>query len=275
MNLVRTHVPAIHSDVKSIRHDHESTRQRTLLKWISPTDYPAQQSDIIQRRQEGTGQWFLDTPETTRWLSEAKATLFCPGIPGAGKTMIAAIAIDHLLESVQTSSHGVAYVYCNYKAQEEQDTSSMLTAIMRQLVQGRLSAIEPIERLYQKHTDRGTRPSLDEVYSALREVLTHYPYVHIVIDALDECQYGTRRQFLDKLQNLQAAHDIRLMATSRFIPEIQDVFRDALRLEVKASDEDIKRFVSGQIYRLPRCIQRDASLQETVQTKIVAATDGM
>jgi hypothetical protein len=54
-----------------------------------------------------------------RWLSEPHATLFCPGIPGAGKTMVAAIAIDYLLKPVQSSSHGVAYVYCNYKAQEE------------------------------------------------------------------------------------------------------------------------------------------------------------
>jgi Cdc6-like AAA superfamily ATPase len=210
-----------------------------------------------------------------RWLSEAKATLFCPGIPGAGKTMMAAIAIDHLLESMQSSSYGVAYVYCNYKAQGDQDISNILTAIMKQLVQGRLSAIEPIEQMYQQHADRGTRPSLDEVYSALREVLAHYPYVHIVIDALDECQYGTRRQFLDKLRDFQTAHDIRLMATSRFIPEIRDAFSDALRLEVQASDEDMKRFVAGQTYRLPRCIQRDASLQETVQAKIVAAADGM
>jgi hypothetical protein len=62
--------------------------------------------------------------------------------------MIAAITIDYLLEL----GHGVAYVYCNYKAQEEQDASSMLAAILKQLVQGRLSSIEPIERLHQRHT---------------------------------------------------------------------------------------------------------------------------
>jgi hypothetical protein len=38
------------------------------MEWLSPTDFPAQQRDIIIRRQEGTGQWFVDSPEFKRWL---------------------------------------------------------------------------------------------------------------------------------------------------------------------------------------------------------------
>lgn len=260
-----------------LRQDQDSAEHRRLVEWISPTDYPAQQSDIIKRRQEGTGQWFLDAPEVVRWLSNPKGTLFCPGIPGAGKTMVAAIAIDHLLKSVQNSLHGVAYIYCNYKAQKEQDASSILAAILKQLVQARPSVAEPVERLHEQHANQGTRPSLDEVFSALRAVLAHYPTVYIVIDALDKCQDGdgTRRQFLAKLRDLQAGRDLRLMATSRSISEVVDEFREALRLEVQASKEDVKRFVAGQKYRLPKCIQRDPALQDIVQDKIVEAVDGM
>lgn len=77
-----------------------------------------------------------------------------------------------------------------------------------------------------------------------------------MIDALDECRDsdGTRSQFLTKLRDLQARGDVRLLATSRFVPEIVDEFRGALKLEVRASNEDVKCFVVGQIYRLPKCI---------------------
>lgn len=189
--------------------------------------------------------------------------------------MIAATAIDHLLEIAQTSSCGVAFVYCNYKAREEQDAPRMLAALLKQLVQGRVSAIKPVEQLHQRHADRGTKPSLNEIYSALRDVLAHYPCVYIVVDALDECRDEARRQLLAKLRDLEAGQDVRLMATSRFIPDIEDLFKKALRLEVQASREDVKRFVAGQIYRLPGCIQRNAALQEMVQEKIVEAADGM
>ncbi|KAF1936446.1 hypothetical protein EJ02DRAFT_480563 [Clathrospora elynae] len=268
---------AIKNDTSVVRKNLDNVEHRRLAEWISPTDYPAQQSDIIKRRQEGTGQWFLDAPQVASWLSEAKGTLFCPGIPGAGKTMVAAIAIEHLLKLAQNSSHGVAYVYCNYKSQAEQDASSMLAAILKQLVQGRPSTVEPVERLQKQHANQGTKPSLDEIYSALRDVLAHYSTVHIVIDALDECQNsdGTRVQFLTKIRDLQAVQDVCIMATSRFIPEIVDAFEKAPTLEVRANREDVKRFVAGQIYRLPGCIKRNPALQEIVQDKIVEAVDGM
>jgi Cdc6-like AAA superfamily ATPase len=268
------HVPDIQLGVDKIRERQEPKRCAELLEWLSPSNYPTQHSDIMKRRQAGTGQWFLDAPEMIKWLSDAKGTLFCPGIPGAGKTMLAAIAIDHLLKSTQNNSHGVAYVFCNYK--DEQDASSMLAAILKQLVQGQLSALEHIERLHQKHR-QGTRPSIDEICEAIRKVLTYYPTTHMVVDALDECRTsdGTRQQFLVKLRDLQAGQGFGLMTTSRFIPDIENSFKDAAILEVKASKDDVECFVAGQMGRLPKCLQRNIALQKTVQEKIAEATDGM
>lgn len=210
-----------------------------------------------------------------RWLKEAKATLFCPGIPGAGKTMIAAIAIDQLLNSAPNGGRGVAYVYCNYKSQKDQDTTGILAAMLKQLGQGQPSALGPIERLYQKYSGQGTKLTLDDVCSALRDVVLQLPRVYIVVDALDECQSETRWELVAKLRDLQAVADVRLMATSRFVPDVEDAFRLTPRLEIKASDEDVKWFLAGQTFRLPACIRRNAALQNMVQEKIVEAVDGM
>jgi Cdc6-like AAA superfamily ATPase len=253
----------------------DSAKHYKLLEWISHTDYPAQQSAIIKDRQEGTGQWFLAAPEVTQWKSEVKATLFCPGIPGAGKTMMAAIAIDHLQRSVQSDFHGVAYIYCNYKAQQQQDLTSMLAAILKQLTQGQSPSLAYVERLHERHAKHGTKPSLKDIYNTLEQVCSLYQTVYIVIDALDECQDSTRRQLLTKVHDLQTRRDVRLMVTSRSMPEIESEYQTALRLEVRATKEDIKRFVAHQIHRLPMCIRRDPTLQELVQERIIEAVDGM
>ena len=101
--------------------------------------------------------------------------------------------------------------------------------------------------------------------------------VYIVVDALDECQDsdGTRRQFLTQLQMLQVGTDLRLMITSRFIPDLVNRLREALTLEVRASSEDVRRFIAGQFHRLPNCIQRDTALQGIIQDKVTEAVDGM
>ncbi|KAI9766598.1 MAG: hypothetical protein M1840_006409 [Geoglossum simile] len=268
---------AIGKGVNAIQQHQNRHRHDEILEWISLTDFPAQQSDFIARRQEGTGLWFLDSTEFTEWVNRSKKTLFCPGIPGAGKTMIVAITINYLLQTVQSNNIGVAYLYCNYKAQADQNTTNLLAAILKQLVQARPSMTEPVARLYDYHASRRTRPSLEEIFSALQSILTNHLSVYLLIDALDECsdKEGTRSELLNKLYALQSKTDLHLMVTSRFIPEIANEFKPALTLEVRASKADVKRFVEGQMYRLPNCVQRDEALQVIVQEKLVEAVDGM
>lgn len=247
------------------------------MKWLSPTDFPAQQHDIITRRQEGTGQWFLDSPKFKRWLQGSDKTLFCPGIPGAGKTMIAAIAIDHLCRTAGCDDIGVAYLFCNYKAQADQSALSLLAALLKQLVQSRQDITALVTRMYDHHSIQKSRPSLDEIFGALQSVCSNYAVVYIVVDALDECadQDGMRGRLIDKLRKLQARTDVRLMCTSRFLPEITQKFCSSPTLEVRASEEDVRRFVAGQIPVLPNCIQRDDELKSALQNKMVEAVDGM
>lgn len=265
-------------DVQSLQWDAQKLQQHhTVMDWLSPTDFPAQQHDVITRRQEGTGQWFLNSPGFADWLQGSGKTLFCPGIPGAGKTMIAAIAIDHLGNVARSENIGVAYIFYNYKSQVDWSVDTLLAAILKQLVQTQPDMAEEVIQLYKSHSTGRRRPLLEEIFTALQSACTKYSRVHIVVDALDECtdQDGARSRLLAKLRELQHGSNIRLMVTSRFIPDIEQKFRSALKLEVRASDEDVRRYVAGQIPRLPKCIQRDDEMKSLVQGKIVKAVDGM
>ena len=163
------------------------------------------------------------------------------------------------------------------KAQVDQTTASLLASVLKQLVQVQPSLAEPVSRLYEHHSSRMTKPSLDEISATLQRVVKTLARVYIVFDALDECsdQDGTRGEFLTKLRDLQREADVHLMFTSRLIPEIVKKFTSVPTLEVRASDADVKRFVRGQIYQLPRCIQDDTELQGYVENRIVEVVDGM
>ena len=245
------------------------------MEWLSPTEFQIQQHDIISRRQEGTGEWFIGAPEFKRWLQGSDKTLFCPGIPGAGKTMMAAIAIDHLCKTMQNDDVGVTYLFCSYNAQADQSLSSLFAALLKQLVQSRPDVAAPVTKIYDDNTERKSRPSLDEIFSSLQSVCSNYTAVYIVVDALDECEDGARGQLIDKLHELQSRKDVRVLFTSRFIFEITRKFHSEFTLEIRASEEDVKRFVAGQLPRLPRCVRNNEELQRTIQSKIVKAADGM
>ena len=112
-------------------HKRQDDRERgeeeqNILEWLTQVDYAPQQSDFISRRQQGTGQWLLDSPEFKAWLQTNKQTLFCPGIPGAGKTILTSIVINELTTLLGIDEHiGIAYLYCNFKSQDQQNAESL------------------------------------------------------------------------------------------------------------------------------------------------------
>src|SRR6266536_6378666 len=120
------------------RQDNQDRRQehQAILNWLTPIDYAPQQSDFISRRQEGTGEWLLNSDEFQAWLNTSKQTLFCPGMPGAGKTIIASIVVDHVCTRFQKDpSIGIAYIYCNFRQQHDQKPEDILASLLKQLVQ--------------------------------------------------------------------------------------------------------------------------------------------
>ncbi|KAI9667659.1 MAG: hypothetical protein M1821_000476 [Bathelium mastoideum] len=275
--VIRDALPALQASTAAARYAQTLAFQASM-EWLSTTDFPAQQREIISRRQDGTAQWFLDSVEFKEWLQGPSKILWCHGIPGAGKTMIAAVAIEYLCRMTANPDIGVAYLFCSYKAQVDQSVPNFLAALLKQLIQRQPDMAGPIMEIHEYHSKRGRRPSLDELIRELLSICSSFSVVYIIVDALDECsnQYGVRRELISTLQSFQATRqDVQLLFTSRYIPEVAKDFQSSPSLEVRASEEDVRRFVKAQIPRLPNCIQRDLDLRNDVQNKIAEAVDGM
>jgi hypothetical protein len=275
MNSVQADVTTIRKVQDSQQGVEQVRHHEAVLHWLSPIDFAAQQHDIIERKEKGTGQWFLDSAEFEAWQQGTSKTLFCPGIPGAGKTMVAAIAIEYLCISAQSEDIGVAYVFCNYKTQAEQTSYALLASLLKQVTHSQPIQAGVVVRMYEKHQTQKTKPSLGEITTALQTVCSSYSVAYIVLDALDECIKSTRDELIAPLRRMQKHVNIRLLCTSRFSPEIEELFCADTKLEVRASDQDIRRYVTGQTSRLPKCIRCDSELEQEVQESIAKAVDGM
>ena len=273
----RDTLPSLQMNIKTVIDEQSKQGHHTIMKWLSPTDFSAQQDDIITRREEGTGQWFLGSPKFKRWLQGSDKTLFCPGMPGAGKTMIAAIAIDELINQVRNETIGVAFVYCSYTTPVDEHANAVLSALLRQLVQQRPSIPEHVLCLYDEKLGHQSKLSPKERFSSLQSVLKEYSKVYVVVDALDECidEKGIRPQLLERLHCLQSEVDLRLMITSRPTSEVEEEFGQIPKLEIRANDEDVNRFTAEQMHKLPNCIKRSEDLRRSVPGIIAEAADGM
>jgi hypothetical protein len=206
-------------------HERQDIRERreecqAILDWLTPIDYTAQQNDFIARRQEGTGTWLLDSTKYQSWRETKAQTLFCPGIPEAGKTIITSIVVDELTTRFSNDpAIGIAYIYCNFRRQEEQKIDNLLASLLKQLAENQPSLPGTVKEIYDQHKTKRTRPSLEEVSRSLQAVTALYSRIFIVVDALDECQISDscRQRFLSGLLvSRQSARQISLLLHGRY-----------------------------------------------------------
>ncbi|KAF5242673.1 hypothetical protein FANTH_8582 [Fusarium anthophilum] len=252
------------------------------LEWLCPVDYGVQQSDLIMRRQPDTAKWLLNSPEFRRWLEIPGASMFCPGIPGAGKTIMTAVVVDHLLLSPEFGEGvGIAYIYFNFRRGVEQTLSHLIASLIRQLAQQHCCAAGKVKDLYNTHTPGNTQATASELLDLLYSITmpSWFSRLFVIVDALDECQSSgnIRTKFVSEMLRLQEKVKINIFATSRFITEIERLFiqNGAVTVKIRASNEDIQAYIGSILETLPACVRRSSQLQDEIKDTISRAVDGM
>lgn len=246
-----------------------------VLDWLSRTTHRAQHNDIIRRRQEGTGVWFLSSHQFIEWLSGPPRTLFCPGIPGAGKSMLASLTIQSLLKDQNREGFVVCFVYCNYERGNEQSADGLLSVLLRQLASG-FGVFPPcVTRLHKLCKEERRIPTQEELVKTIAGCANAGDKAFLVIDALDECSEDTRRQLLAVFKRVQKDSPLRCLFTSRPLPEICHYFENDLKLEISAHTDDIEIYTHNRIQKLSIVVQNDQDLSRQIKKGISDAVDGM
>jgi len=93
---------------------------------------------------------------------------------------------------------------------------------------------------------------------------------------LDECETRARQEFLSAVETMRGKCEVRLLATSRFLPAIEShsAFLGKPRLEVRASDEDLEAYIRLRADELNQ-LKSKHDLLENLVTSTVVATGGM
>lgn len=172
---------------------------------------------------------------------------------------------------------GIAYLYCNFRRQHEQQAEDLLASLLKQLVKDQSHLPRDVQDLYDRHKAAQTRPKFDEISSALQSAISIHSRVFIIVDALDECQVMNRcrSRFLSEIFLLQATTKANFFATSRPMLDIEKGFEGCLSRHIFANDEDIGRYVDGHISQLPDFVSKRPTLQAEVKRGIIEAVGGM
>ena len=134
--------------------------------------------------------------------------------------------------------------------------------------------------LYHDHKHKGSRPTISELSKELRSEITRLSEVFIIVDAMDECSVDndTREELLTTLQSLLEMANVRLMITSRPVASVEAHLQGMACLEIRATDEDIRKYVENRIpkeRRLMRYVREDDAFRVSIIETIIAKAQGM
>ncbi|KAJ7247021.1 ankyrin repeat domain-containing protein [Mycena rebaudengoi] len=248
-----------------------------IIEWLSPLNFFSRNADIYRAHQDGTGTWLLDDVRFKDWVLSPGGTLWCYGLPGAGKTVLSSTITEYLRSQFPIGNNGVACAYLNHKETEIHSLENILAGLWRQLIFGKpLPSRSTAHGLYARHYEKRTRPSLEEMHTVLHSVVVEYSKVYFIIDALDEYPELCRHALLKYLAAFQPK--INLLLTSRPHVEPETFFPNTPSLEIRATEGDIHRYVEAQIQATPHLanhIQSHPELRQEIETKIIRNVDGM
>jgi ankyrin repeat protein len=275
----------IATDVSDISNHVKASERVNILNWLSPIPFASHHDRARDGLLAGTGKWLLDEEAFGQWSStEAPPVLWLHGIPGAGKTKLASLVVDHVQKSIEPSVDAVVYFYCVRDTAEPErgETDQILKCLARQLAYHQPSSTirtEAVER-YEALTLGGTQTrtlGIGDTLELIALLVADLSTLTIIIDALDECT--NIPALLGHLGSLMEEHQrVRVFLTSRdektVLDWLQTVPHRAILIGENSSD--LASFVKSEVDNSPKLSRLfSSSANPNLKGKVVQTlTDG-
>ena len=256
--------------------------RQKVLDSFGPCDPYKNHRMSLKLQYPGTGIWLTEDEDFKRWLHTPHSKLWLPGIPGAGKTILASSVIQEALVA-SSPNVAVAFFYCDYKDETTQDPLNILGSLARQLARQNEEAFELLQGLYEKHflDNRMTSEyEPEELRDLVLDMASTFDSTLLLVDALDECGDNTSSvlELLASLNTIGNMCNVKRLFLSRAEQSIRDWLGSYPQIQIEARSGDLKLYVGAEIEnRTRRNLLRlkDPSLKEHIMERLVSGAKGM
>ena len=257
-------------------------QRRQILDSFGTTD-PRKNHDMSRKLwRPSTGLWFTNGTDFQGWLTKKSAkSIWCYGIPGSGKTVLASAIIEEVLKR-GSDSVVAAYFYCDYKDVETQDPINILGSLAKQLLLQNERCFQEAESFYEAHRTgkqgfNSYRP--DELRDLFLQMSSLFNQTMVVVDGLDECGKNTT-MVIELLSSLSKGDrtSVQTLFLSRDEIEIRETLIDCIRLPIAAEKGDLQLYVAAELgtrMELRGLHGNDKSLKEHFMDRLVNGANGM
>ena len=210
------------------------------------------------------------------WINARIRALWVHGIPGAGKTVLAAHIIETTLRICEAKNKRTICVYYYCYHGHNQDES---VPFLRWLVSQILREADTVPILAWKAYTKNREPDTALLLDILHETLDFFDLVYVAIDALDESQSRENLlTVLDVLVTDPRFWKIQLLATSREYSDIElkmGCFSQPLSMSNCFVEADIRTYIAAKIKAEAKFQRWPSDLRIDVEATLSAGAKGM
>ncbi|KAI8931644.1 hypothetical protein NX059_011294 [Plenodomus lindquistii] len=255
-------------------------RRHQAIASIRTVDYAGKHSNLMATLHSGTNKWITTTKQYSSWVSSSSSTcLCCFGIPGSGKTLLAASLTDGLLKGCSLTEL-TCYYYCDFADSLSLDPSQIVACLVKQALVW-LSTNEFGEDFKTPYEEGKPAPTYKQALDYLADLLRRFSTAHVIIDGLDELAPSNQTIVLDLVNFLcRSRGTIKLFITSRTEEyRVKSAMQNhaTLFLSADRNDDDFALYIRDRIGHLAPShpLIQNQSLKHDVVGALVAGAHGM
>ncbi|KAJ5336641.1 uncharacterized protein N7506_004663 [Penicillium brevicompactum] len=229
-----------------------STESLQQIKvWLSPTDSDTPASEYkkhLNSHAAGTGEWILETEQYRQWSESKVGNLWIRGIPGCGKSVVAASFISRFR---RLQDGPVLFFFFREIIQANRSPRSLMQDFCHEMLEYSPWLQSQLSQIKAQHSSVGAVP-YEELWKCMATAMGSIGKVHCVVDALDEMEQGNDQFFQDLLDlGRQSSGSIKLIITSRQVPHVEKHLKGTslvdLRLDRRNVDRDIAVYITRRL----------------------------
>ncbi|PTD06270.1 Ankyrin-3 [Fusarium culmorum] len=257
----------------------DETTLNQLFTWLNPTKYEGDGSELKKHATshlQGTSQWLIDSPIFEQWHhGNSHRILWIRGVPGTGKSVLAAKLIAHLA----SEEVPVLYFFFRYTIQSNHRPEAALRDWIAQILPFSPPLQLALKNLTSGDINVGSVEDLtmSELWHLLRLALRSIGKAYCVVDALDEMDHEFMEHFLQVLDQLGNIHPdrVKLIITSRPITTIEKIVRNLRLLDIRLGkdkvDPDILKYLHHRLDQMSLTLE----IRDTIVHEVLKKSDGL
>jgi len=226
----------------------------------------------------GTGLWFSEGSTFRDWCRGSNAKLWIYGIPGAGKTILSALAVQEALANT-SKARAVVFYYCSHQNHQSRFLSGILSCFIGQLARQNQECLAMVQAKFEPYKHMETTPWIDndsDLTILLESMLLCFNEVSIIIDGVDECHDPSTVS--ETLSRLCESPTVRLLISSREEHHIKCFLEDFQWISIAAESQDLRLYVPAEIetrQKKQKLRIRNPDLKDEMIEKLVNGAHGM